>query len=91
MKITGDLWKCEITKCGHLWIAYDNKPPEKCAKCKSRKWNASGVDRTFSSQSAPDIPIAGDSSPIARTLVQVSPDDQGDEERTIDKNTDWGA
>ncbi len=37
MKITVDAWKC--AQCTHIWLATAPDPPEKCARCKSRKWN----------------------------------------------------
>jgi hypothetical protein len=33
-------YKCDV--CGHMWLAKEQRKPERCAaaKCKSRKWNA---------------------------------------------------
>ena len=33
-------YKCDV--CGHIWLAKEQRKPERCAaaKCKSRKWNA---------------------------------------------------
>lgn len=36
---TRRVWVCEITGCGHVWIAASTVAPEKCAKCRSRAWH----------------------------------------------------
>ena len=45
MKVTVTAWKCEA--CGHVWIAGETIPPQ-CvsSKCRSRKWNVSGIDES---------------------------------------------
>ena len=38
-RLTVAAWKCDIPKCGWVWIAKGDVPPEKCAKCKNRAWH----------------------------------------------------
>jgi hypothetical protein len=46
--VTRTAWKCEYPDCGHEWISGhaispeskgDPRPPDKCAKCRRRKWH----------------------------------------------------
>jgi len=31
-------WRCDL--CGHVWLARGPRPPELCAKCRGRRWQA---------------------------------------------------
>lgn len=35
-----EVWRCDL--CGHKWIAQSDNPPEKCAKCRKRRWHKVG-------------------------------------------------
>jgi hypothetical protein len=46
MRVTVNAWKCEVSGCGHVWLGEDGeKPPARCARCKSRQWNSSAIPR----------------------------------------------
>jgi hypothetical protein len=81
MKITHDAWKCEI--CGHKWLAFDSVPPEKCAKCKSRKWNNEGkriidtvsdINAIAKHINSPVRAIAAQIKPVEEVLQEEVPD-----------------
>jgi hypothetical protein len=38
MQTTGRMWECDV--CGWRWMYVEGRVPRRCAKCKSRKWNA---------------------------------------------------
>jgi len=33
-------WACECKRCGHKWVSTGAKPPERCASCTRRNWQA---------------------------------------------------
>jgi hypothetical protein len=46
MQVMTAAWKCEVPGCGHVWLGEaGEKPPRRCARCKSRQWNASAIPR----------------------------------------------
>ena len=50
MRISHDCWQCEYGDCAHIWLVAKEEPPEQCAKCRRRGWNANG---TFVAGQAP--------------------------------------
>ena len=32
-------WRCECTRCAHVWHSVGVDPPRACARCKSTRWN----------------------------------------------------
>lgn len=56
---------CDAAECGHEWLVdREAGEPRRCAKCKSRKWNAGRPDPAFSSESlkkiAPESAVANE-------------------------------
>ncbi len=33
------VWECTCERCGHRWIARNEKLPMTCARCRSPYWN----------------------------------------------------
>lgn len=50
---TRTVWVCEYRDCGHEWLAEKGEPPEKCAKCRRRRWHGVGVGEAEKPQEAP--------------------------------------
>lgn len=67
--------RCHCEVCGHGWIT--EVEPKRCAKCKGRKWNASG--KVVSSVTRvrgrvkPQVeePVPGDREPAPRSRTKV--------------------
>jgi hypothetical protein len=41
MRVSAWKWVCEYRDCTYEWLARGEKVPEKCAKCKRRRWHGS--------------------------------------------------
>jgi hypothetical protein len=39
MKRECDVWVCDYQDCLGFWLATSDEPPEKCSKCKRRRWH----------------------------------------------------
>lgn len=68
-------WICEQEDCGHSWIALSSTPPEKCAKCRSRRWNGLKSENKASSV------------PVAASLASQAPSPMSDfKERVVERD-----
>ena len=76
MRTIRDVWRCEI--CGHEWLAINSVPPQKCAKCKSRRWHTQEIAKP---------PVPAHYSPVAPSLEPEA--DTG--EQAIVYDADFGA
>ena len=65
MRVSRDCWKCEYDDCGWIWLAAGDDAPEKCAKCRRRRWHTEGsVEKT-----KPLLPAVKDSGAGAKLLA----------------------
>ncbi len=47
MRVSRDCWKCEYEDCGWVWLAAGDESPEKCAKCRRRRWHTPGSEEVL--------------------------------------------
>jgi hypothetical protein len=87
MEMMHKAWKCD--QCQHIWLA-GRVQPQHCAKCKSRKWNASGdVDELNAVIEKHDLKPASVVPRKKKAAVEVVPEPEtkkADESVSVDPN-----
>jgi hypothetical protein len=89
MRIDVAAWQCEYPDCGHIWLATSEKTPDKCAKCRRRRWNEPAAVPTPAERPA-HWPQTGESQEAYEDRVDVEkPDEPALKELTIERGGDY--